>query len=113
MPSSRASLPDGEQRPGIGGAEAEAVGARLKALSQYFQIICITHLPQIAVFGNAHFKVSKQVDKGTTCFKVSELDMRNREQEIARMLGGAQITKKTLAHAREMLKDGTSMEQSK
>ena len=97
---------------GIGGAEAEAVGARLKALSQYFQVICITHLPQIAVFGNAHFKVSKQVEKGTTCFHVSELNLRAREQEIARMLGGAQITEKTIAHAREMLKSGTSKEQS-
>ncbi len=90
---------------GIGGAEAESVGARLKRLSEDFQILCITHLPQIAVFGDTHLKVSKQVEDGRTRFLVDTVERAEREREIARMLGGFKITKKTLAHAREMLQE--------
>jgi ABC-type Mn2+/Zn2+ transport system ATPase subunit len=90
---------------GIGGAEAEAVGARLKRLSEDFQILCITHLPQIAVFGKTHLKVSKRVEKGRTRFFIDPVEKVDREREIARMLGGIKITKKTLAHAREMLQE--------
>ncbi len=90
---------------GIGGAEAESVGARLRRLSEDFQILCITHLPQIAVFGDHHLKVSKQVEGGRTHFVVDTLQKADREREIARMLGGIKITKKTLAHAREMLQE--------
>ncbi len=90
---------------GIGGAEAESVGARLKRLSEDFQILCITHLPQIAVFGDTHLKVSKQVEEGSTRFLIDAVNKADREREIARMLGGIKITNKTLDHAREMLKE--------
>ncbi|MEW6443588.1 MAG: DNA repair protein RecN [bacterium] len=95
---------------GIGGAEAEAVGSRLKALSRHFQILCITHLPQIAVFADRHFKVSKQTARDRTSFHIQPLDQKEREEEIARMLGGIQMTRKTYAHAREMLERGASVE---
>jgi DNA repair protein RecN (Recombination protein N) len=90
---------------GIGGAEAESVGARLKRLSKDFQILCITHLPQIAVFGDRHLKVSKKVEDRCTRFHIHAVEETEREKEIARMLGGIRITKKTLEHAREMLKE--------
>lgn len=95
---------------GIGGAEAEAVGARLQALSRHFQVLCITHLPQIAVFADSHFKVSKDVSGRKTAFRVDPLDGKAQEQEIARMLGGAEITPKVYAHAREMLERGSRKE---
>lgn len=95
---------------GIGGAEAEAVGARLQALSRHFQVLCITHLPQIAVFADSHFKVSKDVSGRKTAFRVDPLDGKAREEEIARMLGGAEITPKVYAHAREMLERGSRKE---
>jgi DNA repair protein RecN (Recombination protein N) len=95
---------------GVGGAEAEAVGSRLKKLSRHYQIVCITHLPQIAVFGDAHFKVSKRIEKRQTHFGIQRLDKEEREREIARMLGGIQITEKTLAHAREMLQPNARTE---
>jgi DNA repair protein RecN (Recombination protein N) len=95
---------------GIGGAEAESVGARLKQLSEDFQVLCVTHLPQIAVFGDTHLKVSKQVKEGRTRFLVDTVNRAEREEEIARMLGGIKITKKTLAHAREMLQEKTHTE---
>jgi DNA repair protein RecN (Recombination protein N) len=90
---------------GIGGAEAESVGARLRRLSEDFQILCITHLPQIAVFGHTHLKVSKELAEGHTRFLIETVEKEDREREIARMLGGIKITKKALAHAREMLQE--------
>lgn len=90
---------------GVGGAEAESVGSRLKRLSEDFQILCITHLPQIAVFGDTHLKVSKEVQEGGTRFRIDTVKKADREKEIARMLGGIKITKKTLEHAREMLQE--------
>jgi DNA repair protein RecN (Recombination protein N) len=95
---------------GIGGAEAESVGARLKRLSEDFQILCITHLPQIAVFGETHLRVSKKIEEGSTRFHIHAVEKAEREKEIARMLGGIRITKKTLAHAREMLRDKSPRE---
>jgi len=90
---------------GIGGAEAESVGARLQKLSKDFQILCVTHLPQIAVFGDRHLKVSKRVEDRCTRFHIHTVEKAEREKEIARMLGGIKITKKTLEHAREMLRE--------
>lgn len=98
-----ATLVFDEVDAGIGGAEAEAVGARLKALSRHYQVLCITHLPQIAVFGDTHAKVSKHLEKRSTHFRIERLEGDGREGEIARMLGGARITDKTRAHAQEML----------
>ena len=90
---------------GIGGAAAEVVGRKLSALSKVHQVVCITHLPQIAKFGKVHFRISKQVSAGRTNTVIQRLDEKNRVQEVARMLGGENITAKTLAHAREMLAD--------
>ncbi|MDJ0722334.1 MAG: DNA repair protein RecN [Desulfobacterales bacterium] len=89
---------------GIGGGIAEVVGQKLKALARHHQVICITHLPQIARFGDAHFKIVKQVDSGRTATRIAPLDDAARLEEIARMLGGVKITAKTRAHARELLR---------
>ena len=90
---------------GIGGGVAEVVGKKLSALAEVHQVVCITHLPQIAKFGKAHFQISKQVRDGRTKTVLLQLDQENRVEELARMLGGEKITPKTLAHAREMLAD--------
>jgi DNA repair protein RecN (Recombination protein N) len=88
---------------GIGGAVAEDVGKKLRDVSQHHQIICITHLPQIACFGDTHYRVAKNVSDERTITSVNVLSEEERLDEIARMLGGAELTKKTRAHAREML----------
>jgi DNA repair protein RecN (Recombination protein N) len=89
---------------GIGGSVAEAVGKKLSKLARYHQIICITHLPQIAKFGDNHFRITKNVSHGRTITSINPLNEKDRIKEIARMLGGMEITKTTLDHAREMLK---------
>ncbi len=89
---------------GIGGSVAEAVGRKLSKLARYHQIICITHLPQIAKFGDNHFRITKNVSHGRTITSINPLNEKDRIKEIARMLGGMEITKTTLDHAREMLK---------
>ncbi|UCH20525.1 MAG: DNA repair protein RecN [Deltaproteobacteria bacterium] len=89
---------------GIGGGVAEMVGQKLSELSQNYQVICITHLPQIAKFGNHHFGVTKSVVKGRTRTAINPLTQNERLEEIARMLGGTKITKTTRDHARELLK---------
>ena len=88
---------------GIGGSVAEAVGKKLSKLARYHQIICITHLPQIAKFGDNHFRITKNVSHGRTITSINPLNEKDRIKEIARMLGGMEITKTTLDHAREML----------
>lgn len=90
---------------GIGGGMAEVVGRKLKEISRKHQVFCITHLPQIASLGDAHYKVSKIIRGGRTIVECQRLKEKEREEEIARMLGGMKITEKTLAHAREMLKN--------
>jgi DNA repair protein RecN (Recombination protein N) len=89
---------------GIGGAVAEVVGRKLAALARHHQVICITHLPQIAKFGDQHFKISKHVASGRTRTAITLLSADDRTREIARMLGGEKITRVTLEHARELLK---------
>jgi DNA repair protein RecN (Recombination protein N) len=89
---------------GIGGRVAEMVGQKLSELSRHHQVICITHLPQIAKFGIHHFSVTKGVSNGRTRTTITPLSQEGRLKEIARMLGGAKITEATLNHAREMLK---------
>ena len=93
---------------GIGGAVAEIVGRKLKEVSATHQVICITHLPQIACFGTKHLHVSKKIVKGRTVTFVSELDDGQRIEEISRMLGGVDVTEKTREHAREMLNGSRS-----
>lgn len=88
---------------GIGGGVAEVVGQKLKALAAHHQVICITHLPQIAKFGDSHFKISKSVSQGRTRTMIAPLDAGERVEEMARMLGGIKITRRTRDHAREML----------
>jgi DNA repair protein RecN (Recombination protein N) len=88
---------------GVGGAVAEIVGRELKALGFSGQAICVTHLPQVAKEGHHHLRVSKLTDGKTTRTTISELTMDERAEEIARMLGGTEITSKAREHAREML----------
>ena len=88
---------------GIGGGVAEAVGKKLATLAKHHQVICITHLPQIAKFGKQHLRISKTVSSGRTRTTIQLLNDKDRYKEIARMLGGEKITPKTLAHARELL----------
>jgi len=90
---------------GIGGGVAEMVGQKMKALSDHHQIICITHLPQIAKYGQQHFQIAKHVDNNRTHTVIRPIDQEARIKEIARMLGGETITEKTLAHAQEILAD--------
>ena len=88
---------------GIGGAIAEVVGKQLRSLGVRAQVLCVTHLPQVAAQGHHHLRVVKLTDGKTTRTSLTELGGQDRVQEIARMLGGSQITDKALAHAREML----------
>ncbi len=90
---------------GIGGRVAERVGKLLQALGQSVQIICITHLPQVAAQGHQQMNVSK-ITAGTSSVEVNLLDRDQRINEIARMLGGAKITDRTVEHAKEMLANG-------
>ena len=88
---------------GIGGATAEIVGEKLKEVALHHQVLCITHLPQIACFGDRHYRVVKRVSHGkaNTCMEI--LSDQERLDEITRMLGGVELTRKTRDHAREML----------
>jgi DNA repair protein RecN (Recombination protein N) len=88
---------------GIGGRVAEVVGSRLRALGDRFQVLCITHLPQIAARGAAHFRVDKHVRGGRTVASVARLTDTGRVEELARMLGGAVVTDQARATARELL----------
>ncbi len=88
---------------GIGGAVAQTVGELLKQLGQSHQILCVTHLAQVAAQGNHHFKVAKTQMNGKTSSDVSSLGRQERIEEIARMLGGTTITDTTRRHARELL----------
>jgi DNA repair protein RecN (Recombination protein N) len=90
---------------GIGGRVAEVVGRRLKELSAKAQVICITHLPQIAVYGDHHFLVQKHQGTETTRTAIREVTGEQRCAEVARMLGGITITGKTLEQAEEMLRN--------
>jgi len=88
---------------GISGATAAVIGEKLLTLAQYHQMLCITHLPQIASQGENHFLVKKKVAQGRTQTVISEMDTGARIQEIARLLGGREITPAAVARAREML----------
>jgi DNA repair protein RecN (Recombination protein N) len=88
---------------GIGGRTAEVVGEKLASLAQYHQILCITHLPQIASKGSTHFRVMKRVAGGRTTTVIAELDKKERVEELARLLGGKKISSKARDHARELV----------
>ena len=89
---------------GIGGRAAEAVGQKLKELSRTQQVLCVTHLPQIAAFGDQHFLVEKRERQGPTKTSVRLLNEEERTEEVARMLSGAKLTDTSLRHAEQMLK---------
>ncbi len=88
---------------GIGGATAEVVGQKLRRLGERRQVLCVTHLPQVASQGHAHLRVSKKSAGSNTEIAIETLNAAGRRDEIARMLGGIDITRETLAHARQML----------
>jgi DNA repair protein RecN (Recombination protein N) len=89
---------------GIGGGVAEVVGRLLKRLGQQRQVLCVTHLPQVASQANQHFQVAKgTTGEGRTVSRIDVLDTRARVEEVARMLGGIEITETTRKHARELL----------
>jgi DNA repair protein RecN (Recombination protein N) len=90
---------------GIGGAMAEVVGKKLRELSRHHQVICVTHLPQIACFADQHHSVRKETKAGRTITLVDRLNEEAIVDEIARMLGGVKITEKTRAHAKEMIQN--------
>jgi DNA repair protein RecN (Recombination protein N) len=88
---------------GIGGAVAEVVGQKLRALGGQRQVLCVTHLPQVAAQGHAHLRVSKHSERDSTHTRIDKLDASGRRDELARMLGGLEITRETRAHAKQML----------
>lgn len=90
---------------GIGGAVADIVGQKLRALGASRQVLCVTHLPQVAAKGHAHYRVSKAASEGITRSAVQRLDAKAREEELARMLGGVELTKEARAAAKRLLAD--------
>ncbi len=90
---------------GIGGRVAEIVGRQLRELAGQRQVICVTHLPQVAALGHHHLQVCKQAGDGSTRSRIQVLEGAKRVDEVARMLGGLRITEQTLNHAREMIED--------
>jgi DNA repair protein RecN (Recombination protein N) len=88
---------------GIGGGVAEIVGQLLRQLGDKRQVLCVTHLPQVAAQGHQHLQVSKETDGSTTHTQVRILDQDEQVEEVARMLGGVEITHRTLDHAKEMV----------
>jgi DNA repair protein RecN (Recombination protein N) len=88
---------------GVGGAVAEVVGQLLKSLGQQHQVLCVTHLPQVAAYGHHHYRVSKKVTQNKTKSTIELLAPTDRVDEVARMLGGLEITDTTIRHAKEML----------
>jgi DNA repair protein RecN (Recombination protein N) len=93
---------------GIGGAIAEIVGKELRALGARGQVLCVTHLPQVASQGHHHLRVTKLTDGKTTRTALTDLSTGDRVEEIARMLGGVEVTAKAREHAKEMLKVATA-----
>ncbi len=88
---------------GVSGPTAEKVGAKLKNLAKHQQVICVTHLPQVASFGDHHFYIEKQPTKDSVEMSVVRLEKKQRVEEIARLISGEKITKTSLAHAKQLL----------
>jgi len=102
--SSQRTLVFDEIDTGIGGRAAEAVGKRLKALSKANQVLCVTHLPQIATFADHHFLIEKKASSGRTKTTVRQITGDERTEEVARMLSGAKLTETSRKHAEQMIK---------
>ncbi len=90
---------------GVSGETAEKVGKKLKSIAKGQQVICVTHLSQVAAFGDAHFFIQKSSQKDSVAMEVVELKQKNRVQEIARLISGEKITKTSLAHAEQLLSE--------
>jgi DNA repair protein RecN (Recombination protein N) len=89
---------------GIGGSAAEGVGRRLKKLAAANQVLCVTHLPQIASFADHHYRVEKQESRGRTVAVIEELDAASRTREVGRMLSGQKLTPEALKNAEQLIK---------
>ena len=90
---------------GIGGAVADIVGQKLRALGEKRQVLCVTHLPQVAAQGHAHYRVSKAASDGVTQSAVQLLNPKQRQEELARMLGGVEVSSEARAAAKRLLRD--------
>lgn len=90
---------------GVSGPTAEKVGKKLKAIAKGQQVVCVTHLPQVAAFGDSHFYIQKSPARGSVQMKVVELEKSERVQEIARLISGEKISKTSVAHAEQLLKE--------
>ena len=93
---------------GVGGGIAEVVGRQLRELGEQRQVLCVTHLPQVAAQAHHHMQVAKSTRDGLTHSRIDALNDTARIDEIARMLGGIEITDQALAHAREMIERANS-----
>jgi DNA repair protein RecN (Recombination protein N) len=89
---------------GIGGRAAEAVGKKLKSLSRNNQVLCVTHLPQIATFADHHYVIEKKESSGRTRITIRPVTGAERTEEVARMLSGARLTETSRKHAEQMIK---------
>jgi len=89
---------------GIGGRAAEAVGKKLKALARANQVLCVTHLPQIATFADHHYVIEKRAASGRTRTTIRPIVGDERTEEVARMLSGAKLTETSRKHAEQMIK---------
>ncbi|PLX81822.1 MAG: DNA repair protein RecN [Desulfuromonas sp.] len=98
-----ATLVFDEVDAGIGGVAASAVGEKLRSVAGTRQVLCITHLPQVAAYAGRHFRVEKAERDGRTVVSLTSLGGEERVQEMARMLGGARVTERTVEHAREII----------
>ena len=101
--STQPTLVFDEVDAGIGGAEAAALGQKLQRLARSEQVLVVTHLPQVASFGDRHFKLSKRVEGGRTHMAVERLEDDSRVQEVARMLAGKEVTDLSRSHAEELI----------
>jgi DNA repair protein RecN (Recombination protein N) len=106
--SAPATLVFDEVDSGVGGSAAESVGRRLKKLGRSAQVICVTHLPQIAGFADHHYYVEKRSIRGRTVAAIEELPAESRTREIGRMLSGERVTPEALRHAEQLMKLGAA-----
>jgi DNA repair protein RecN (Recombination protein N) len=90
---------------GIEGRVADVVGEKLKSLAKVHQVICITHLPQIASFADVHYRIEKTLSKGRTLTQIERLNREGRVNEIARMIAGAVVTESARRHAEQLVTD--------
>jgi DNA repair protein RecN (Recombination protein N) len=97
---------------GIGGVAATKVGEKLQKVAQGLQVLCVTHLPQVAAYADCHYRVEKHQEADHTRTDLIALDGEERVREMARMLGGAQVTDRTMEHARELIGQSAGLARS-